>query len=285
MQAIMTFRKFILLLALLAFLLPVPSFGLESMDMAMPHHAKESGQKAVANTIKLELIPAGNLGAGKSTKVMAKLSRIADGSPVRLRDLKVAHTKKLHLLIVDPSLTDYHHIHPMAGKRPGEFVFDFVPLKNDSYRIWADIVPVATGKQEFVTADMGNAAKRKAEVDKQVSTRALVQGYDFKLTLENEPKAGEAVMGAILVSDKAGSPFTQLEPVMGAFAHVVGFEDDYATIMHIHPMGKEPQNDKERGGPELKFHLEPKSAGFIKLFAQVRINGKDIFVPFGIVVK
>ena len=51
------------------------------------------------------------------------------------------------------------------------------------------------------------------------------------------------------------------------------------------PMGKEPESDSERGGPQLEFHIEPESSGFIKLFAQIKINGKDIFAPFGLMVE
>ena len=111
-----------------------------------------------------------------------------------------------------------------------------------------------------------------------------VDGYTFTLALGGEAKAGEAVTGNITVS-KDGKPFNQLEPVMGAFAHVVGFGEDYSSVLHIHPMGKEPTSDSERGGEKLEFHIEPEKSGFVKLFAQVRINEKDIFVPLGMMVK
>ena len=163
-------------------------------------------------------------------------------------------------------------------------MFDFTPLKNGSYRVWADVIPVATGKQEYVQADMGSPAEEKASIDKATSMTATVEGYTFTLALDGEPKAGAPVMGSVTVN-KDGQPFTQLEPVMGAFAHVVGFTEDYNSVLHVHPMGKEPSSDAERGGPKLEFHIEPEKAGFVKLFAQVRIGGKDIFAPFGVNVK
>lgn len=241
-------------------------------------------EMAVKNTLKLALEPATPLQAGKTTQVVVKLNAVADGKPISFDGLKEAHTKKLHLLIVDPSLTDYHHIHPVAGKNAGEFVFDFTPKKNGSYRVWADVIPVATGSQEYVMADMGSAATDKATINKATNMTSTVDGYNFNLVLDSEPKAGSAVMGNITVT-KDGKPFTQLEPVMGAFAHVVGFTEDYNSVMHIHPMGKEPSSDTERGGPKLEFHIEPKKVGFVKMFAQVKIGGKDVFAPFGVTVK
>lgn len=251
---------------------------------AMRHGGEKMEAMAAQNTVKLALEPAASLKAGKTTQVTVRLNAVADGKPLTLDDLKEAHTKKLHLLIVDPSLTDYHHIHPVAGKNPGEYVFDFTPLKNDSYRVWADVIPVATGKQEYVQADMGTPAKEKASIDKATSMTAIVDGYTFTLALDGEPRAGAPVMGSVTVS-KDGQAFNGLEPVMGAFAHVVGFTEDYNSVLHVHPMGKEPTSDTERGGPKLEFHIEPEKAGFVKLFAQVRIDGKDIFAPFGITVK
>jgi hypothetical protein len=251
---------------------------------AMGHGGDKMEAMAAKNTVKLALEPAAPLEAGKTTQVTVKLNAVADDKPLTLDDLKEAHTKKLHLLIVDPTLTDYHHIHPVAGKNAGEYVFDFTPLKNDSYRVWADVIPVSTGKQEYVQADMGTLAKEKASIDKATSMTATVGGYTFSLTLDGEPKAGSPVMGNVVVT-KGGQPFTGLEPVMGAFAHVVGFTEDYNSVLHVHPMGKEPTSDAERGGPKLEFHIEPEKTGFVKLFAQVRIDGKDIFAPFGITVK
>lgn len=251
---------------------------------AMGHGGENMKAMAAQNTVKLALGPAAPLQAGKTTQVTVKLNALADGKALSLDDLKEAHTKKLHLLVVDPTLTDYHHIHPVAGKNPGEYVFDFTPLKNDRYRVWADVIPVATGKQEYVQTDMGTSTKEKTSIDKATIMTSTVDGYTFTLALDGEPKAGSSVMGNVTVT-KDGQPFTGLEPVMGAFAHVVGFTEDYNSVLHVHPMGKEPTSDAERGGPKLEFHIEPEKPGFVKLFAQVRIGGKDIFAPFGITVK
>jgi len=261
-----------------------PSAATSMSHDAMGHSGEKMESMMVKNTVKLALEPAAPLEAGKTAQVTLNLSAVTDDKPLTFEDLKEAHTKKLHLLIVDPTLTDYHHIHPVAGKNPGEYVFDFTPLKNDSYRVWADVIPTATGKQEYVQTDMGAPDKEKASIDKTTSMTSTVDGYTFTLALDGEPKAGSPVMGNVTVT-KDGQLFTGLEPVMGAFAHVVGFTEDYNSVLHVHPMGKEPTSDTERGGPKLEFHIEPEKAGFVKLFAQVRIDGKDIFAPFGITVK
>ena len=89
-------------------------------------------------------------------------------------------------------------------------------------------------------------------------------------------------MGTIIATDSKGNKVTSLQPLMGAFSHIVGFYEDYYTIVHTHPMGEEPRNDTDRSGPELTFHLMPVKSGFIKLFAHVKIGNKELYVPFGV---
>ncbi len=65
---------------------------------------------------------------------------------------------------------------------------------------------------------------------------------------------------------------------------MVGFYDENNSVVHIHPLGEEPASDEARAGPELRFHIEPQQAGFIKLYAQVRINGDLVTAAFGLPV-
>ncbi len=69
---------------------------------------------------------------------------------------------------------------------------------------------------------------------------------------------------------------------MGTFAHLVGFNEDAETVFHMHPIGAPISNENERGGPELDFKIYATKAGFVRLFAQVQIGGRQVFVPFGI---
>lgn len=211
------------------------------------------------------------------------LRLLKDSKSLTLNNLKTVHTKKIHLMVIDPTLTDYHHIHPVADSKNKDFVFKFIPKMNGMYQIWVDITPFATDKQVFLKTEIGHSSQ-KPFINKKVNLNAHVGPYQFDLKLDSDVQVGKPSMATIQVT-KDGKSFNELEPVMGAFAHVVGFNADYTSIMHIHPMGKEPKDDSERGGSQLMFHLEPQKAGFVKLFAQFRINGKDIYAPFGIFVS
>lgn len=202
--------------------------------------------------------------------------------PLNIKELNTHHTKKIHVMIIDQTLTDYHHIHPRMDNHFNSFAFDFKPKKSGAYRVWVDITPRGTHEQVFLKTNIGSASAA-IPVDKKMRLHASLNSYQFVLKLHGKPQSGKPIMASIIVT-KDGKPFRKLEPVMGAFAHLVGFNAEYNSMIHIHPMGKEPHTESERGGSELMFHLNLQNPGFAKLFAQFRINGQDFYVPFGIVV-
>lgn len=248
------------------------------MDQTEKHNSQSQ------QTIKLNIYQIEKKGNKKLVKI--QLLKMKDDTPVTLNDLKEMHTQKIHLLIIDDSLEDYSHIHPKALSEPGFYEFEWNPKKQVNYRIWADVFPIDTSKQEYVIADLIFDKKIKSEINRTVLMENTIEGYNFKLSFDNNNLiAGKPAMGKITITDSKGNPAKDLEPIMGAFAHIVGFSDDLKTIIHIHPMGEEPSKLTDRGGPELLFHIEPETVGFIKLFVQVNIGGKELFVPFGVTVK
>ncbi|CZF99763.1 hypothetical protein [Legionella pneumophila] len=222
--------------------------------------------------------------------VFVKLTDIKSNKPITFNDLTEIHTKKFHLLIIDNHLIDYSHVHPEETATPGIYQFEWQPnFKNATYRAWADLLPTNTNKQEYATADLTSpqtVTRTMNPIHHRTVLESTVNGYQFKLTFNKMPLlAGKPAMGEIDVTDSKGHPVRTLEPIMGAYAHIVGFNEDFKTVIHVHPMGKEPANSTERGGPQLQFHIEPNKAGFIKMFAQVQIDGKVLYAPFAFTVK
>ena len=234
-------------------------------------------------TMLLKATTSGPLAAGKKTDVKVRIQR-RDGTPVLIKDLMVMHTQPIHLLIVDPSLTDYHHEHPVPTEVPGEYAFAFTPTKSSSYRIWADLVPADSGVQEYPAVELPST--RTAEPIGEMSGKfaTLAGGYHFRLTFENGalPRAKQVRVMQLEIADAAGKPVRQLEPLMNAFAHLVGFYEDYRTVVHLHPEGGDVTRDDVRGGPILSFKFYPPRPGFLRLFCQVVIDGKTIFAPFNV---
>ena len=220
----------------------------------------------------------GRFGSGQPVTVVLHV-RSPDGAPLGPEALQLVHTERLHVLAVDPSLSDYSHSHPVAVATPGDWTFSFTPKQDRPYHLWLDMTPVG-GKQAYVLVPV-NASAPGAPVAKTLATQASVDGLDATLAFDAPLVAGQAAMGHVRVR-RSGKPFAGLEPVMGAYAHIVGIAEDFETIAHVHPLGAEPTASGQRGGPALDFHIEPTKPGFLKLFTQVRVDGRDVFLPFGV---
>jgi|GEM_PF-506816 len=239
-------------------------------------------------TMRMTAKASGPIEAGKKIEVTVRLEK-ADKSPALYTDLLEMHTEKIHLLIEEPGLGDYHHEHPVVTETPGEYLFSFTPRKTTPYRIWADIVPAATSVQELPFADLPSAAAAGTLTDTADRFTSSAGGYHFTLSFNNAAplpvKAGQPRPIYVAVADADGKPVLTLEPVMNAFSHLVGFYDDYRTVVHIHPTGGDVLDPALRGGPSLGFMFFPPRAGFIRLYCQVKIGDQMLFAPFNVNVE
>lgn len=240
---------------------------------------------AESNAITAEIVKSRPLAEGRRTPAILRLDR-QGGLPVLAEELEITHESPLHLLIVDPSLSDYHHEHPQPMNTPGEYIFTMTPRTACSYRVWADIDTKGGGQQFAVTDIPGAEDCKDRSIDRTESTVHESGNYRFLLEFDTDGlKVGQETTARLTVRDLKGRYITELEPVMGAFAHVVGIYDDYRTVAHIHPLDEAPTSLTDVAGPTLKFHITPAQEGFLKLFAQVKINGIVHHVPFGLTVK
>lgn len=219
------------------------------------------------------------LSIGAEAKVRFRLM-FDDNSPVHLSDLETVHTQPIHLLIIDPTLNDYHHVHPREIGE-GEYAFRFTPLRPGPYRLWADVKPMATHVQQYAIADMASEKQGAQAGDEPENREVEIGGYKFALSFEKSAiHPLETLRGNLRVTGPDGTPFTGLEVVMGAFGHFVGFRDDFSTVLHIHPSGAQPETPDAHGGPDLPFYFRFNNPGLIRLFTQVQIGGENYFPRF-----
>ncbi|HEY3654563.1 MAG TPA: hypothetical protein VGL34_06190 [Steroidobacteraceae bacterium] len=249
---------------------------LDQLVVLLPNDA--SSQHAVSATITTDA----PLEAGKPAHAILHLRR-ADDQPVTPAELIETHTRKIHLLVVDGSLTDYHHEHPQPATTPGDYAFDFRPSKPGPYLAWADLRPLPMGLQEYEPAIIAGMGNSEPVTNKEPRLSGDAEGLRFELVLAKpQIKVGEPTGAKLRITKRDGSGFDQLEPVMAAFAHLVGFNEDKETVLHMHPIGVPITDPNVRGGPELDFKIYATRPGYVRLFAQVQIGGRQVFVPFGI---
>lgn len=261
---------------------PKCGMALDQVSRILPSNAgfPVPGQQSVRASVST----AAPLKVGEPAIALLQLQRSND-DPVTLADLIETHTKKIHLLVIDNSLTDYHHEHPVPTRNPGEYSFSFTPAKPGSYRAWADLRPYPLGLQEYAMTDIPATTKGEPITNRTVNLKTIVDGLNYELILaEKTIRVGRPALARLRVTTEEGKDFTKLEPIMATFAHLVGFNQDYKTIMHMHPKGAPVLDPAARGGPELEFQIYTLRPGFVRLFAQVQIDGRSRFAPFGIQV-
>jgi hypothetical protein len=259
---------------------PKCGMALDQVSRILPSNSgfPSPGQQTVRASVRT----AAPLTVGQSVAALLQLQR-PNGDPVLPSDLIETHTKKIHLFIVDSSLTDYHHEHPVPTRNPGEYSFSFTPSKPGSYRVWADVRPYPLGLQEYAMTDIPAATTGEPLTNRTVIFKATVDGLNYELILAQKTiQVGRPALARLRITTADGKGFTQLEPLMATFAHLVGFNQDYKSVMHIHPKGAPVLHRAARGGPELEFQIYALQPGFVRLFAQVQIEGRSRFAPFGL---
>jgi len=224
------------------------------------------------------------------------------GKAIGPADLWRVHTEFLHLMIVDPDLMDYHHIHPQPTDMPGEWQFNFTPRYGGEYRIFADFTPAATGLGLYASAQVsveGQPPSAAEVAAAQVPAwQVQVAGVDFELKPIAEKGATRAAQGEAtnevrarrevtmrLALSRADGGEVPLLPIMDAFAHVVAFDLGRTGFAHLHPQETDLAVLPDPQHPALTFRVLIPNPGRYVAWAQVNHAGTERFAPFWFEVK
>lgn len=234
---------------------------------------------AVRSPVVVTLQPDREPARDQPVKFTLKLAT-ANGKPVGPADLLVAHTRKLHLLIADPTLNDYQHVHPEPGRRDGEWVFEMIPRRVGTYRVFADFTPAATQRGLYASADF-TVPGSVPVVTRVPNTTAQYANFNFELELPPALQAGKpADLKFRIESQGREKQPVPLQPVMGAFAHLVAFDEARSGFAHLHPNETDLNQPPDSLRPELTFKVTIPAPGRYVIWAQVNLRGTEAFVPF-----
>lgn len=237
------------------------------------------GKKPIQSTqqAQAELVSASPIRPGEPATLALRLID-GNGNPLSPDQLTTTFTEKLHTMVVDSSLTDYHHLHPTYQPATGLFTCSFTPRLNGRYAAWQDFTPngaqAAVHRRIDLPASPGSfdlPPKLLPSSQAHAGNLAIAVNADTPLT------AGQDGILRVRVTDKEGRAVSALEPVMGAYGHLAGFSADGQHFIHSHPL-------TELGQPlvngELAFHITPTQAGMTKFFLQLQQDGQQVILPF-----
>jgi hypothetical protein len=209
----------------------------------------------------------------------------------------VTHTRRLHLLVVDPSLSDYQHLHPEPMRIAGQWAFSFTPRLAGAYRVFADFTPAATGRGLYASVDLkvtgqvsdrspgASRLERKAGAVKDLTYSDVERdGIAFTLSTGTQSaRAGQPIDLRFSMRRPDGAGIA-LQPVMGAFAHLVAFDEALSGFAHLHPVEVDLLRQPDSIHPVLNFKLTIPRGGRYVVWAQVNVGGQEMFVPFDLLV-
>lgn len=236
---------------------------------------------AAKSPVTMSVATAGPPVAGREVRASVTLET-SSGKPVAAEDLLISHTRRLHLLLIDPALGDYQHVHPEPGRQPGEWTFAFTPRAGGLYRIFGDFTPAATARGLYAAVDLEVTGGSGAAARPERGAAVTRDGLRFGLTAAQTPvRAGQPIdlRFTLVRGDGAVVP---LEPVMGAFAHLVAFDEARSGFAHLHPAEVDLAKPPDARRPVLNFKLTIPRAGRYVVWAQVNLGGRETFVPFGL---
>ncbi|MCC6414931.1 MAG: hypothetical protein IT582_03365 [Opitutaceae bacterium] len=262
--------------------------GGNAIEMCDPASPQFLPVTTVRSPVSLGLVTTTPPRAGREVEITIVLKTTA-GKPISPVDLLNVHTKLLHLMIVDPALMDYHHVHPKPLREPGHWAFSFTPEYGGEYRFFADFTPAATGLSLYASGQLTVAGAAPAPEQIDAAQTPSWQASSGGVVFDLQPAGGEirarqeTVLTLSLWRPDGGE--IGLEPVMEAFAHVVAFDRDRTGFAHLHPLETNLAVSPDRKRPTLTFRLLIPNPGRYVAWAQINDAGTERFAPFWFDVK
>lgn len=191
--------------------------------------------------------------------------------------LETQHEKKIHLIIVDESLTWFHHIHTLEQADGNYTAIETFPYSG-KYFLYIDFkvsdLPGTVNKKEIEVA--GNVAIKPDTASKKLVSK--VDGYTIKLENGNNIKSNEQqLLNFTIEKDLKMISAKNIQPYLGAIAHIVLISKADKEFLHIHPSSTETY--------PVQGETYFEKAGIYRMWVQFQIDGKVTTADFTIQVS
>ncbi|APA95711.1 hypothetical protein [Nocardia seriolae] len=232
---------------------------------ATPDHGQHETAAATGLTDSLSGYTLGEVTAPATPNQQGALQFRITGPQGTVTQYNNLHDKDLHLIVVRTDASQFRHVHP-AKAPDGTWSIDWKWAAPGSYRVFADFSPVG-GPGEIVlsrtVAVAGNVTDKPLP---PVSRTANVDGYQVTL------KGDLTTAGSELTFDvtRDGKPVTDLQPYLGAYAHLVALRATDLAYLHVHPEG---EVGKTAPGPDVVFAAQAPSDGNYRLYLDFQHGG------------
>ncbi len=233
---------------------------------------------------------------GEPTELAYRVSEAGSGEVIS--ELPVDHERQMHLIAVSRDLEQFQHIHPEPDASGDFAVTTEFPVEG-TYALFDEFVRdgrKVLDRREIEVGAGGGAASLRPDLEPKT-----VDGLTVSLEAPEEIRAGEEAAFTYTLEKGDGTPADDLEPYLGAPAHVAIVSEDTQEFAHTHGEadaseeggsgGHSETEAAEEGehadhgggqtfGPEIGFHHTFKTPGLYKVWAQFNHHGDVTTVPF-----
>jgi hypothetical protein len=191
--------------------------------------------------------------AGRQTKLTISITE-KSGTPIR--EFEPVHDKLMHLIIVGEDLSYFAHIHPVLENNGESFTIVHTFPEAGKYKLWVDFKPKGGNQNvlDFMAEVKGLPAHNPIALvhDGIYIKESSDKNYQISLKLPQEKIVANTDIDIVFsISDAAGNPVIDLEPLMGAGGHSVIISSNIQDFLHVHPT--EEVNPDWKGGPHISF--------------------------------
>lgn len=183
--------------------------------------------------------------AGEPAELTIQVRRRETGKPVT--DFEVEHERLIHFMVVSRDLSQFSHEHPELGK-DGKFTLTYTFPTGGEYRLFADLAPKGAGSVVLMQPIKiaGPPPNGPDVLKSNASPVAVVDGMRIapKGDAHTFVSGRTLPMTFVVSEEKSGAPVTDIQPWLGAVAHLILLQEDGATFVHSHPDETEPSNGK-----------------------------------------
>jgi hypothetical protein len=209
-----------------------------------------------------------------------------DSAEHAVRFLEKVHQQPVHLVVVSKDLAEFDHIHPEPV--PGDALSVAYTFRNGGeYWLYADYTAPGAGPSVARFAITVDGAQRTpAPPQPDAAFAKTTDGVRISFTAPRILKAGEDLPLAFTLTDaQSDQPIADLDPWLGAWAHIMIVSEDRESFIHAHPL----ENAGVENNPAQHTHTMPvagpspttirtvtgfRTPGVYKLWFQLQRHGK-----------
>jgi hypothetical protein len=194
-----------------------------------------------------------------------------------LVSLDVHHEKKIHVIIVNESLSFFDHVHPEMAS-DNKYAIDYTFPGGGKYFIYTDYQPSgSTPLNERIELDVSGKELTKVNFS---DPKLTATSGNYSITLQTSSgkflSGGESHITGILKHKNKEIDVNSLENYLGAKAHIVMINAETKKYVHVHP-------DVEKG--RFDIHVNFEEPGLFRAWVQFMSEGQLYTTDFVIRVE